>query len=751
MRHREQGAITVYLSIILLAVIVLAGGLVDGARIRAADTQVKRAVDTAMKSVLAEYHHTLKEEYGLFALHQNDRDYLDEALRFYLNRNLMTELETGRISWGSRVYNKGKQYLAGEDRFENISFLNLYDYRIEDVKVTPIFNLSENEVTKQQILEYMKYRAPKELIDGFIEKLHTVKQIGKTSDACKERMKLEGEYAKLEDKQRDLYEQIQEVNGLDLHNEHFSQYFESARDYMNQLEDIERLQEKADKETDADRKKELKSKLSRAKRRRNKLKEDKNDNCDKLNTYLTRLNRKATELIPGVDKEKSDVQKETLRQESYIAVSTGIISQYQQNYEERIGKIKTAINRDNAQQLKPSLQHNHRVLLKMAGDIKAFNAKIDEETDVSGFKSQLKTTLRRTYRNQIDYHYDYIKPAGKSKDPREAAAKKGERALQQEKGGKKITKALREQLPSYFKNGTYPNKVISADFDQEDKQYSDNAKGDNAGYVKEGDVNFEKRDFSDKAFEDIAKVGTFLEDNMIDLRDNVYINEYIMGTFKNKVPVLTDDKGNRINFPYNLRVRDKKQRDAFFEDCEVEYILHGKDSEAENLALVKGQILLIRFVADTIAAYTEPDKVKSASAVAASVSWVTGGIAYGLVHTFVMCSYGMIEAVKNLSDIMKGKPVPIITIKDQEMPAFSYHDYLRLFLLLESEQKKMNRIADLIQLNTGLKAGEYNTVIRTEVTVSVKYFFMTQPFVPAQYKVPEGDRHQITVVSYEGY
>jgi len=49
------------------------------------------------------------------------------------------------------------------DKKKEEKSLDLYDYKIENVKVQPIYNLSEPEVLRAQILEYMKYRGPKEL------------------------------------------------------------------------------------------------------------------------------------------------------------------------------------------------------------------------------------------------------------------------------------------------------------------------------------------------------------------------------------------------------------------------------------------------------------------------------------------------------------------------------------------------------------------------------------------------------------
>jgi hypothetical protein len=85
---RWKGAITVYLSIILSAVILMGGVLMDIVRIRTAELQVRRAADTAALSVLAGFHTKLKKDYGLFALHNSDIAYVNNEIEKYLKANL---------------------------------------------------------------------------------------------------------------------------------------------------------------------------------------------------------------------------------------------------------------------------------------------------------------------------------------------------------------------------------------------------------------------------------------------------------------------------------------------------------------------------------------------------------------------------------------------------------------------------------------------------------------------------------------
>ena len=119
----------------------------------------------AARSLLAEYSSKLKDDYGLFAMSVSDKYELQDRFEEYLSSNLGIP--------------------CGEDYYHGST--DLFGFRIEKVDVTPIYNLSENSITKKQILEYMKYRAPTELVEGFIVKLTAMKDVGKMSEAYKQK------------------------------------------------------------------------------------------------------------------------------------------------------------------------------------------------------------------------------------------------------------------------------------------------------------------------------------------------------------------------------------------------------------------------------------------------------------------------------------------------------------------------------------------------------------------------------------
>jgi hypothetical protein len=246
------------------------------------------------------------------------------------------------------------------------------------------------------------------------------------------------------------------------------------------------------------------------------------------------------------------------------------------------------------------------------------------------------------------------------------------------------------------------------------------------------------------------------------MRDEIYVNEYILKIFKDVVEI---DNSNT----------DGKSKSTFFEKGEVEYILGGNANEGVNKYLVKGQILLLRFGMNTLHIYSDSGKRLQALEIATAIAGFTG-FGIPIAHNLIICTWGAAEAVYDIKDIYDGKKVPFIKTAESwktdllpsgfqaretvdgksELMDFDYHDYLRLLLLVKDEEVKMNRIEDLVQLNTqqgnaDFKLNSSNTYIKIDAVISIRYWFITKLFVPSKNKTIDGDRHIINVEVWRGY
>jgi hypothetical protein len=464
--------------------------------------------------------------------------------------------------------------------------------------------------------------------------------------------------------------------------------------------------------------------------------------------------------------------------------STGISSDFADTCRNDIKKLKELmLEGENAEGLLAAAGNNCSALTAALAELDAVHGMLNTEgTSIS--KEEIVRRLNNVlpdYNNSLQYDYHVLEKKKNASDPRKAAA---------EIAGKKLREITSEAVDiekSGISMAELPSrrKVVSRDFAMEDSIYTgsesdseNREKSSLAGFMKyDGDLGRLDREvefsddgeFASRALGFVSSMGGALKGGLEDMRDEIYINEYILGVFKSSVPALKED-GKEIT-QYNLRGLIKKNTDTFF-SSEVEYILHGNSSEQVNSLMTQGQLLLTRFGLNTLHVYTDPKKKEMAYSTAAALAgWWTGGAGIPILANLIMCSWGMGEAIIDITDLLDGKKVPFfkargdwkldIGIEKSKTPesdprlSFTYYDYLRLFLLLKNPDEKISRIEDLIELNLSKKDKDFkmagcSTYVRVEAVVSMKYIFLSGPLMPSNVKTKQG-RHEFRVLVYEGY
>jgi len=788
-----------------MALIILAGAIVDIARIVNGEAQAKRAVLSAAKSVLSGFDSTLKENYGVFALSGGDNLKIKSTVEDYLKRNLM-------------IY---------ED--EDVSELfDIYGFKIEKLDITPILNLTENDAVRNQILQYMKYRAPKEIIEGIWDKLSVVKEAGNISEAYRMRYEVDKLLVKVDGAQQALKRNIDGDGNSD-------KFYVNGYNKDGTREDmIYKLAEKAEHycalKKNRDELLEMKTELIES---MNSLENEEEiaylaESIVQLEKVLRQMNTQTNStqkeidsifldlqethtrgfIQPNIEAEKNikkimelaeEAGESLNRLERYLnedfKVEGELSASFKSTCEADIRKLRELTAQGSeAEEILDYVVQNRTILNAELTKLEQIKMMMMSEQDPARLK---KTILQMLGENLQDYNnniiYDYERPSkrGDAADPRKDLQKNISKALKNDSDGGRDQKDKdiiesgidMEQLPSR-------KKIRSPSFDNEDSQYlksieyADNytntgstahgsdevAYGGNlTGVETEADFYNEQGMFAENVFGFLGSVGKILAKGLSALRDEIFINEYIMGIFKNSVPVLKYDDSEKEDVDFSGM--NKSLRETFF-NSEVEYILHGNSSESINKLMTKSQILLIRFGMNTIHVYTDAKKKELATTIAAAIAgWWTGGAGIPLLSNLIMCSWGMGEALIDLKDIMDGKSVPFYKksgdwkldiglsgsdgMKTDSRFCFSYHDYLRLFLLLKNPNEKISRIEDLIQLNMqkhdqSFEMARSNTCIRIEAVFSIRYMFFTGIFMPPEKKTKDG-RHLIRVVLYEYY
>lgn len=193
--RKHDGAISVFLTLILIPSLLFAGVIVDGVRIYGSKNMISGAGDLAMNGALAGYDGALNDAYGLIAMSKTPEE-LNDNLEDYFEATLSANGLT------ARDFNKALIYLE----------LLEESFQASSVDNTEIW---QTGVMKQEILEYMKYRAPVTFVNrAVLEKLDRFKGIDKEKEAVDSQVEFQSELGELQEKYDELLELVEEHTGV---------------------------------------------------------------------------------------------------------------------------------------------------------------------------------------------------------------------------------------------------------------------------------------------------------------------------------------------------------------------------------------------------------------------------------------------------------------------------------------------------------------------------------------------------------
>lgn len=191
------------------------------------------------------------------------------------------------------------------------------------------------------------------------------------------------------------------------------------------------------------------------------------------------------------------------------------------------------------------------------------------------------------------------------------------------------------------------------------------------------------------------------------LADNILFHEYILDKCSKYTEVL-----NKSLLKY-----------------QVEYIIGGKDSDEENLKSIVHKLLLIREAANAIYLLSDSGKMAEIETVSTVLSLVCMVPEIEpLVRYSILFAWAYVESIQDVRNLLDKKRVPLMKTGstwstklfhmteyqkhfadgDPEGEGLSYEDYLRVFLCMTGENKVTLRLADLMEMDIRLTAGNEN-------------------------------------------
>lgn len=224
---RETKAyVSIFLCLVLLPMVTYSAMIIDAIRLQSARVQVQSAGDLALNAAMSEYEQVLEDMYGLFANAKSKND-VEPAMRRYFEETISGVINNENTRANSTYVKKfadeltdyaikGITDMPKEDELTNFLQMQL----AEDTDSNKAFSFAPVEnsaitnpnIMKGQIIDYMKYKAPVSIGSNFLNKLGFLKDTKNQSEAVQEKVTLTQEIAKMDDPMKAAYETINIYN-----------------------------------------------------------------------------------------------------------------------------------------------------------------------------------------------------------------------------------------------------------------------------------------------------------------------------------------------------------------------------------------------------------------------------------------------------------------------------------------------------------------------------------------------------------
>lgn len=211
----RNGAVSVFLAIIMVPVIVISCLFVDASRAQMAGGLVYSAGDLTLNTALTRYDEILNDYYGLLASAQDVDTFLGTAEEYFTDCISVHNVD----QTDARRYAKMLVSLLKDNSGEVADLLKLSTSDGGKFNITPVGggNLENPAMVKKEIVEFMKYRAPADIAADLLDKFKK----------CTDSLKNADKDAKLEEDKKKAFEEEGELM------KEAKNAYDAIRDYEN--------------------------------------------------------------------------------------------------------------------------------------------------------------------------------------------------------------------------------------------------------------------------------------------------------------------------------------------------------------------------------------------------------------------------------------------------------------------------------------------------------------------------------------
>ncbi|NQX63273.1 hypothetical protein [Paenibacillus qinlingensis] len=194
------------------------------------------------------------------------------------------------------------------------------------------------------------------------------------------------------------------------------------------------------------------------------------------------------------------------------------------------------------------------------------------------------------------------------------------------------------------------------------------------------------------------------------LRDELYVNEYALTKFNFRTYGLEKDPSGNPKLSNELADPGTHA----LVNQEVEYLLYGFSTCAANMSSAYAEMFSLRLAIRTVEALLDPKKELLQ-------------IGSPLLVFLAAAAQGAAEALVDMNALVKGEAVELSSKLSTSALKLTYKDYLRLFLMLHSNNTKlMSRMQALHELETGIDLSQMSAYIQANATSEIRLWFIPQ-------------------------
>lgn len=768
---RQRGAITVFFSIIFLALIVMLGAVVDSARLFSARNHIRMSTDTIIFSELSKYNRDLYDEYGLFAFDWGGNERIGNLFAgFHEDAPYEEQL--------LQLLHEQLMPLDGPD---------LYGYEVDSISVNAHYSLNNNQVMRHQILEHMKYRAPVLFIADFLNLATEFENVSEELDQVAETVEKMDEFYQLVDtlvninraidggsfydenaeKEGDLVTVKDPLNelmssGAKNLKENYEYYIGLIKDYFNLQDELSALQAALDAAEEEEEEEEIRALISA------------------VQSEISGIRREIQDTYQLILRITSTVQEEAvkLRGPEMLGAVPGKRNQAITALNELISgatddEIKDTYNgwlkivRDDLPDVLSNLESELSVLLN---EIAAFEQRLarispDRLDSISAgdLDSKMDESLRNVFSEGLKSFEGIVEKLELSDHENPDSKLSGGDIF------KIVSRVLKGEVSFGFDLFTSPD--IDANYWGEIPDTS---------VLPSRSGTYDDKTPGLKAFLDTIKEVSALFSDMSSLIvkyvEQLYINQYVFDTFSTQADIVS------------AHLQEDKEALARYDDQElksqVEYLVFGKDRDSKNNSSAKLSIGIIRAVLNVPYIFKNPANFALVTSLTGTLSIATLGFGYPVIKMIIVAAWACIEAMVDVTFLVKGETVPLLkdpldyshwftspaglinylisgTIGDYDKTSgisgpldWDYKDYLSLVILIRvtTHDRLLGRIQDLIYLESdgALDSRHLFTYMQIEADVKVRNWFISMPLIESF----EGKPSKHTIISvdmYRGY